>query len=357
MGRVLGVPVILKPSWFVIAAAVTVAFAPSVRNRIPGIGGGAYGVSFCIAVLLLLSVLMHELAHAAAAHAAGSPASAVVLDVWGGHTSFAEETAGPWRSGAVAAVGPLSNGLIAALAWVGLPSASGGVARLLALATVQTNILVAVFNALPGLPLDGGRVLEAVVWRLARNRQTGSIAAGWCGRGVAVGLVCWAVGVLPLRRPGVVGAGWLILVAVLLWQGATHAIRLARWRRRAPTVSARGLLRPAVPVPSDATVAAATDAASQAGASDVVVLDIYGRPAAIVDAGEAAGVPVERVGQVPAGSVAHVLPTGAVVTLDLAGERLIETLEGAPSARYVVVDDAGRVVGILAWDDVAAAVR
>jgi len=355
VGRVLGAPVILKPSWFLIAAAVTVAFAPSVSDRVPGIGGGAFGVSFCVAVMLLLSVLVHELAHAVAAYAVGTPADAVVLDLWGGHTSFTEETASPWRSTVVAVVGPLANGLIAGLA--GLVSADGGVARVLVLATVSTNIFVAVFNALPGLPLDGGRVFEALVWRVSGDRTKGSIAAGWSGRAVAVGLAGWALGVVPLPRPGAVAAVWLVLVAVLLWQGATQAVRVARWRRRAPGVSARGLLRPAVPVASNATLAAATEAATRAGASEVVVLDVYGRPAAIVDSGEAAGVPAERVGQVQAGAVAHVVPAGAVVRLDLAGERLIETLEGAPASRYVVVDEAGTVVGTLAWDDVAAAVR
>lgn len=359
MGRAFGAPVLLKPSWFVIALVVTFLFAPNVRQQVPGIGVGAFGVAFCFAVLLLLSVLVHELAHAAMARVVDTPADAVVLDVWGGHTSFSVETKGPGRSFAIAVVGPASNALIAAGAFAALPALEPGtVARLLAVATVQANVFVAVFNALPGLPLDGGRVLESLVWKVTRDRQTGTLVAGWTGRLVAAAVAYAVIGLPPFqeRRLGTTGSVWLLLVAVLLWQGATQAIKMAHWRRRAPLVSARDLLRPAVPVPSTATLAAAASAAAEVGAGDVVVLDVYGRPAALVDPREAAGVPPVRAGEVKAGEVAHALPAGSVIDLSLHGEQLIEVLEQAPHAQYVVVDDEQHVVGVLAWDDVAAAV-
>jgi Zn-dependent protease len=357
---VLGVPVVLRPSWFLIAGVVTVLYAPTVRHELPGVGGAAVPVAFGFAVLLLLSVLVHELAHAAAAWAVGNPAEVVVLDLWGGHTAFAQETAGAWRSTTVAVAGPLSNGVLAVIAGQSAAWATG-VPRLLLLVTAVANTFVAVFNALPGLPLDGGRVLEAVVWSVSRDRNTGSLAAGWSGRLVAGGLVAWTLadhltGRLTGWHLGLAGTVWLLLVAVVMWQGATQAIKTARWRRLAPGVSARGLLRPAVAVPSTATVAAAGTAASGAGGGDVVVLDIYGRPAAIVDNRAAANVPEQRLGEVRASAVANPLPAGAVIDLELVGERLIETMESAPHSRYVVLDSSGQVAGILAWEDVAAAV-
>jgi Zn-dependent protease len=354
---VLGVPVVLKPSWFIVAAAVTLVFAPTVRREVPEVGTAALPVAFGFAVLLLGSVLVHELAHAAAAWAVGNPAEVVVLDLWGGHTAFAQEATSPWRSTVVALAGPASNGVLLALAGIAAPWTEG-IPRVLLVATATANGFVAVFNALPGLPLDGGRVLEAAVWSISGDRNTGTLAAGWCGRVVAVGLVTF----IPLSGPligwrlGMTGIIWLLLVAVVLWQGATQAIRMAKWRRLAPAVSARGLLRPAVAVSSTATLAAADSAASGAGADDVVVLDIYGRPAAIIDRKAAASVPRQRVGIVPASAVANPVPAEAVIGLDLVGERLIETMESAPHPWYVVLDASGRVAGILAWQDVAAAV-
>ena len=359
VGRAFGAPVLLKPSWFAIAVVVTLAFAPSVRRSVPGIGIGAFGVGFSFAVLLLVSVLVHELAHAAMAKAVDSPADAVVLDVWGGHTSFSVESSSPARSFAVAAVGPAANAVIAGLALLVLPAMqTGGVPRLLTVATLQANVFVAAFNSLPGLPLDGGRVLEALVWRLAKDRETGTLLAGWCGRLVAVAVGYAVLGLPPFagRRLGVTGVIWLLLIALLLWQGATQAIKMAHWRRKAPLVSVRDLLRAAVPVASTATLATAAAAAAAAGAGDVVVLDVYGRPAALVDTREAASVPALRADLVQASEVAHALPAGSVIDLTLQGEQLIELLERTPHAQYVVLDEQQQVVGVLAWDDVAAAV-
>ena len=224
LGRAFGVPVYLRPSWFLIAAVVAYFFTPRVRNAVPGIGTSAVAVALAFAVLLLASIFVHELAHAAAAALTGTPATHIVLDLWGGHTSFDTESRSPGRSIAVAVVGPLSNGLIAVGAGaVALGLDRGSVLQLLVVATAGANGFVAVFNALPGLPLDGGRVLEGLVWRVTGDRRTGTLAAGWCGRVVAVGLVLFTA--LDLARGGSLGGSiWLLLVAGLLWQGATQAI-------------------------------------------------------------------------------------------------------------------------------------
>ena len=106
-------------------------------------------------------------------------------------------------------------------------------------------------------------------------------------------------------------------------------------------------------VPSTATVATALLAASEAGARAVVVLDVYGRPASIVDERSAAGVPAARADQVGAAAVAHALPEGAVLEAGLGGDALIQRLTANPAVRYAVTDRAERVVGVLDWEDVA----
>ena len=354
LGRAFGVPVYLRPSWFLIAAVVAYFFTPRVRNAVPGIGTSAVAVALAFAVLLLASIFVHELAHAAAAALTGTPATHIVLDLWGGHTSFDTESRSPGRSIAVAVVGPLSNGLIAVGAGaVALGLDRGSVLQLLVVATAGANGFVAAFNALPGLPLDGGRVLEGLVWKVTGDRRTGTLAAGWCGRLVAVGLVLFTA--LDLARGGSLGGSiWLLLVAGLLWQGATQAITLARWQRRAPRATVGELMHPAVAVPSSASLGAALAAARSVEAGEIVVLDVYGKPAAVVDPQAAEQVPAARVEAVPASAVAIALGTGAVVDVELTGEQLIETLQGAPHRRYAVVEPAGRVLGVLDWDDVAA---
>jgi Zn-dependent protease len=356
IGAVAGVPVYLRPSWFFIALVVTVLFAPNVQARVPELNGGiAYVIAVFFAVLLLLSVFVHELAHAAAARATGTPATHIVLDLWGGHTAFENESTGPWRSIVVAAVGPLSNAALAVAAGYAVSATDvDGVPNLLLQATALSNAIVAVFNALPGLPLDGGRVLEGLVWRLTGDRNTGMLAAGWCGRIVAVGVALWVVYPWVTGGPprSLVTVTWMLIVAALLWQGAGQAIALARWRRRSVLARARDLLRPAVAVPSTATVASARTAATDANAAAAVVLDVYGRPAGIVDQAAVATVPPERAADVAASAVSQTLTNGAVVDAELEGEALLARMQANPAPRYVVVDGGG-VVGILEWQDVA----
>lgn len=357
MGSVLGAPVLLRPSWFVIAGVVTIVFAPNVVALLPEASSGvAYLVAGTFAVLLLGSVFLHELAHALAARAVGSAPSEIVLDLWGGHTAFSAEMTSPARSIVVAAVGPVTN---AVLAVVGVLArtlvAEGGVVDLLLLALALSNGFVAIFNALPGLPLDGGRVLEGVVWAVRGNRASGSLVAGWSGRAVAVATAFYAV-VRPLligAEPDLTSMIWLLMVAALLWQGATQAIRAARWRRQAPLVTVRSLLRPAASVAAAATVADAVVAAGALGVDEVVVLDLYGRPTALLDRGAVSAVPPERAPAVPVTAVARALDPEATLADDLVGDGLVERLRQAPHPEYVVTDAIGQVLGVLSWQDVA----
>ena len=120
-----------------------------------------------------------------------------VLSLWGGHTAFDEEITRPGASALVAVVGPLTNGVLALAFW-GASGAVGSRAAALVLSAVAfTNVFVAVFNVLPALPMDGGRLLEAVVWRVRGDRELGTLVAARVGQGVAVlvalGSVYWVV--------------------------------------------------------------------------------------------------------------------------------------------------------------------
>jgi Zn-dependent protease len=354
IGRVGAVPVYLRPSWFVVAAGITLLYAPTIRDSVLVAPGLEYLIAFTFAVVLLLSVFVHELAHAAAAAITGTPARHIVLDLWGGHTAFSQESTGPWRSVLVSVVGPLSNVVIALLAELAENGADPrSVPRLLLRATALSNLLVAGFNALPALPLDGGRVLEALLWWASGDRHTGTLAAGWSGRGLAVGTVAVTVFLMASGHRSLTAGIWLLLIAGLLWRGASEAIAAARWYRQADRARIDTLMQPAVSVASTATVATALLAAAEAGARAVVVLDVYGRPAAVVDERAAAEVPAARAGQVTAAVVAQALPDGALLETGLAGDELITRLQAGPAARYAVLDGAERVVGVLDWDDVA----
>lgn len=356
-----GAPVVLAPSWLLAAVVLTVLFAPTVRSRFPQLGGFTYVVALVFVVLLFASVLLHELAHGFVARSRGQRPREFVLTIWGGHTSFDGAAPTPLTNALVGVAGPLANVVVAALAWAvaqAVPAAS--LSALLLYAAAFANAFVAVFNLIPGLPLDGGRVLEAIVWAVTRDQHRGTIVAGWAGRLVAVGVLA-ATLVLPLvdgRSPDLVSVVWSALIGAFLWSGASAAISGGRSQRAVAGLSLDAVGSRAVPVAHTSTVAAARASAAAAGAHDIVLLSPDGRPAAYVDLAALAAVPAEVAGTTPVTAVAVPLPGGAVVDGSRSGRALLDELARAGGLSPVVVALVdGRVHALVRVQDVVTAIR
>lgn len=362
VGRVAGAPVVVTPSWFVAAVVLTVLFAPTVRAYAPWLGPRIYLVAFAFVLLLFVSVFLHEVAHALMARARGQEVTELAVTIWGGHTAFSDVNRRPLDAFLVAVVGPLTNLALAVGFWVAFqlqPVLT--VPTLLLYAGAFSNAFVGLFNLLPGLPLDGGQMLEAAVWRITGSRTRGTVAAGWVGRVVAVAVVAWAL-LWPLlqgTRPSLVTVAWSALIGAFLWSGAGAAISAGRRREVVEGLSLAALAHRAVPVAHDATVAAAA-VASQGAAGAVVVLVLpTGEPVAVVDPAAAGAVPADRAALTPVGAVAVPLARGAVVRADLHGQPLLDAVAaaGRHGNQVVVVDPTGRVVGLLEVSAVVAALR
>lgn len=379
LGHVAGVPVYVARSWLVIAALVLVLFGPGIARDRPDLGVLAYGVAGVYAIALLLSVLLHEVAHAVAAQRVGLPPQHIVITLWGGHTQFTSQAASPVRSLLVAVVGPLANGALAVAAWAALQVLDPfGIGYRLVFGLAVTNAFVAVFNLVPGLPLDGGRVLEAVIWQVTGHRHTGTLVAAWAGRVVAVAVVLYAVS--PLLRggaPSLLLVVWAALIGSMLWTAAGQALQGARIDRRALRVDLPNLMEPAVVVPSTATVAqalaAARDlAAARGGAGratvpggtvprdDLPAVAVLlgsgsGQLVGVVDRVALAQVPPERRADVPVASVSRRHDPAAVLDVGLRGEALLAALRARPNVEAHAVVDRGQVVGLLPVRAVLAA--
>jgi Zn-dependent protease len=352
LGRLIGVPVYLSWTWGVIALFVVVTFGPQVQRLYPELGFGAFGIAFLYAVLLLLSVLVHELAHAATAKTFRWPTTEIVLNLWGGHTQFGSFEATPGRSLATALAGPAAN-VVLALGGQLLMAAwdPDGVASLLLGIFTFANWLVALFNALPGLPLDGGRIVESAVWAVTGNQDKGTIAAGWAGRLIVAGLVV-AVVVVPMlqgRPADIPLIVLLVLVGYFLWSGATDSIRGAQMRLRVPTLTAAQLMHPAMGLPAAATVA---EVFNRPTGTLTVLVSPTGRPEAIVDEAALASVPLPHAPAVPAAATARALASGAVVRATDAGRPLVDRLATVDGAEYAVLAPDGSVCGVLRQADV-----
>lgn len=362
LGHVAGAPVVVARSWPLAAVVLTFVFAPAAATWTTGGGALPYVVAFAFVVLLFASVLVHELAHGLVGKARGEQPEAFVLTLWGGHTTFRSAAATPGTSALVAVVGPVASiALAGAFLLVSNHLApAGSLLQTLLWAGAAANGFVGLFNLVPGLPLDGGRVLEAGVWAVTRDRHRGAVVAGWAGRAVAVGLVLVVLGrpfVLGLT-PDLVTVAWAALIGAFLWSGATAAIRGGRTGRVVQTLTLRTVGRPAVVVGAQASLAHARATAAAAQAAEVVVLAPDGRPAAYVDTDAAARVPAELAGTTNVVAVATPLPVGATVDGALEGDALLRALSDASRHGPVIAALVeGRVVALVRTADVVAALR
>jgi len=357
LGRIAGIPVYLAYSWFAIALFIVITNGPPLAAA-SGLGVAAYLVAFAYAVLLAVSVLVHELAHAFSARLFGWPTDRIVLNLWGGHTQFESFTASPGRSVIVALAGPAANFVLAGAAWPLVEAhVFSGVAETLLNSGMWVNFLIGIFNVLPGLPLDGGRLVESLVWKATGSQEKGTIAAGWTGRGIVVVLLALFIVVPWLRGERVDFARTVIAVLVcgFLWIGASAAIKHATMRSRLRFVNAGALAERAVGVPDTASVADALRLSPE-GRPAVVVQDPDGRPKAWVIPSSALAVPPAQQAATPVSAVAAALAPGAYVPWNAGGQELIQYLARLDGGEYAVVDDSGTVTGLLRQQAVVSAI-
>ena len=361
LGTIAGAPVRLSWSWLLIAAVITLAFGPQIQRALPAIGGGAYAVALGYAVLLALSVLVHEAAHALTGRAFGQRTEEIALTLWGGHTQFRSPSARPLDTVLTAMAGPAANLVLAGLAHLAARAVPGpSVPALLLEVTVWANLLLAAFNALPGTPLDGGRMVESAVWAATGSRARGVEAAGWAGRVVAVGVLAAVLGppTLAGRAPDlfvVVLAAW---VALTLWRGADDAVRHGRWSRRLETLRLEQVETPAIALPEHLCVAEAL-AQADGGRRAVVAVDGAGRPRGVLDLTAAAGLTPARRTTTALAAVAVALAPEAVLVRDdvpAAGPDLAARLADPQTPVWVLTDAHGLVRSVVPRETILAAV-
>jgi len=302
IGSFVGVPVYIGWTWLILAAGLTWLFGAPHADTLGPVG---YAVGLSIAVGLLVSVLVHEGAHALSARAFGLRVRRIVADLMGGHTAFEGRTT-PWSQGITGLSGPVANLLLAGLFYAAALALGDGVVAFVMARLAVINILLAVFNLLPGLPLDGGQVLMAAVWRLTGSPHTASVVAGWTGRIVAVVVVLGFIGVPLLggTQPSLVNILIVLLIASFLWRGASQAIAVGQARRRLSRLELGQILRPVTMVRGDAPVASWFRGPGQV----YVTVGPDGHPDAIVRDDAVASVPREQWDRVPASAVAAAAP-------------------------------------------------
>ncbi len=355
--RIAGIPVHIPLSGLLGVALLAYLWGPTFSDAS---GTSNWVAAIAFAVLLSVATLIHEFAHALTARRLGYPVDAVILQFLGGVTLFQRRRESPLSEAAIAASGPAATFLVAGLSYLALRVLPpGSTTYVLAAAMTWANIVIGVYNSLPGLPLDGGNVLRCLVWAASGSERRGTTVAAWFGRGLAV--LTLLVPLVLVASGRLVGDLLLLLIcgllASMLWTGATAALRAAQMRDSAATLSAAGLARRAIPVDRDLPLAEAIRRAAASGAGALVVVDARGVPTGIGHQDAIAAVPEQRRPWISIGSVARPLDPPAVIPGDLSGTELLAELADREREELLVLDQQGLVYGVLLVADVNAALR
>lgn len=234
IGKVLGIPIRINYTWFLIVVLATLLLATDVlprdRDTFPAL---VYWVAGALGSLLFFaSVLAHELAHSVVAKAQGLPVRDITLFLFGGVASIEREADRPLKELAMSGVGPVTSLLLALLFAIpafalNLISPAGTILSLVsrvALALASVNLGLAIFNMLPGLPLDGGRVLRAVVWQITGNYRQATAAASIAGRVISFLLIGGGI-LLALSGDWTSGI-WLALIGWFMENAAGQSYQM-----------------------------------------------------------------------------------------------------------------------------------
>lgn len=233
VGSLFGIPLLIDPSWFFILAIVTFSNALRWQVRYSDWGSSiAWGTGFAMALLLFASVLLHELGHSLVAKLQGIRVQSITLFFFGGIAAIAQEPKTPGKAFQVAIAGPAVSFTLFLLLF-GLSSLIpdpraplsvlfGDLARL--------NLILTLFNMIPGLPLDGGQVLKAIVWKLTGSQIRGIRSAAKVGRFLGTLAIVWGLadflGLTTAFRLPFSGGLWTALIGWFVVQNASTYDRI-----------------------------------------------------------------------------------------------------------------------------------
>jgi Zn-dependent protease len=351
LGSIGGIAIRIDSSWAIMAVLVTYSlwlrftFQYKELENLP-----AFGLAVFAAALFFGSVLVHELAHAGMARARGIAVSGITLFLFGGATSARVEDRGPGDEFLITAVGPGSSLALAGGFWAlaaGVDSVGGRFDEALRY-VAGVNLILAGFNLVPGFPLDGGRILRSVIWKVTGSLERATRVAAWSGQ--VVGALLIAVGVVAAVRNDLPLAVWMALIGWFLLRAARSAV----YQQQLRGFLARGLVGEAM-APSPPAVPA------ELSLSDSLDRYLAGNEQAqfpVVDGERLVGVltfdSARRIGRDdPLRPVREaMLPLSKVTTVDADEplDRVIEQLSDGGSA--LVVRD-GRLVGSISAADVS----
>ena len=349
LGRLLGIPLRLHYSWFLVLLLFTYSLAMFLSELRPFWSiAERWGVALAASLLLFVSVIAHELSHSLVALRYGISVKGITLFMFGGAAHISREAPRPGVEMLIALAGPVCSVLLALLflgAGFLVERFSVHVAVMMSWLFLM-NMALGIFNLVPGFPLDGGRVLRAVIWAVSGNYAVATRVATMGGYATALLLIGLGAYLFIVERSAVQGM-WLVLVGWFLWQAAFSSYRQHRQRMRLESFTARELMSMAsAEVSPDASLQDLIDAgALRKGRGGLVVVE-DGRVVGLV--GEASVRSVSRRARAAARVRNVMTPLEGVpaVAPDGGGDRVLEALEDSDTGMLAVME-SGELLGVI----------
>ncbi|MBN3898152.1 MAG: site-2 protease family protein [Nostoc sp. NOS(2021)] len=239
VGNLFGIPFYIHPSWFLVLGLVTWSYSSGLGAQFPQLSAGlALLLGLMTALMLFASVVAHELGHSFVAIRQGIDVKSITLFIFGGLASLEKESKTPGEAFWVAIAGPIVSLILCGiLTAIGVTTAASGPLAAILGVLASVNLALALFNLIPGLPLDGGNILKAIVWKITGNPYKGVTFASRVGQ--IFGWVAILSGIVPLLLFGSFGNFWNLLVGFFLLQNAGNAAQFARVQEKLTGLTAQ----------------------------------------------------------------------------------------------------------------------
>lgn len=349
VGNLFGIPFYVNPSWFLVLGLVTLTYGSDLATFGQLSGILPWGLGFITALLLFASVLAHELGHSLVAIQQGINVRSITLFLFGGLAMLEKESENPAKAFWVAIAGPAVSVALFALftainLTVPLPTPLSAIVGLLA----TINLILAIFNLIPGLPLDGGNILKSIVWKLTGNPYRGVFIASRVGQ--VVGGLGITIGLLSILGLSQVGSFWTLLIGLFLLQNAGRSAQSATVQEKLSTLSAQDA------VTADSPIVSAELSLREFANEYVIGKGSWRKFLATDEQGKLIGaIAVDDLKTVPTSEWTQVLvkdlmqPSKGIRTIDanLSLLDVVMMLEQQDEQQLPVVRDNGELVGLL----------
>lgn len=248
VGSLFGIPFYINPTWFLVLGLVTWSYGEGLAAQFPYLlSASPYLLGLVTALLLFSSVLAHELGHSFVAIKQGIKVDSITLFIFGGLASLEKESETPAAAFWVAIAGPaVSLVLFGILTTLGFAAHLTGPVAAITAVLAGINLSLGLFNLIPGLPLDGGNILKAIVWKVTGNQYKGVKIASIVGQGF--GWVAIASGLLPIVLNGSFDNVWNLLIGSFLLQNAGKSAQYARVQERLTGLTVADAVTPNSPM-------------------------------------------------------------------------------------------------------------